>query len=119
MAVKRAKKAKTTSTKTWQQLRKQGDKGWYAAYQRSHHWRRLRKKLLEARRYRCEHCGKEDPYRDEKRGFRLHVHHLTYERLGKERLEDLQALCRDCHRLAHKSGNAVAEVASRVMRLLR
>ena len=25
------------------------------------------------------------------------VHHLTYERIGKERLDDLQALCRKCH----------------------
>ena len=25
------------------------------------------------------------------------VHHLTYKRIGKERLDDLQALCRKCH----------------------
>lgn len=25
------------------------------------------------------------------------VHHLTYERIGKEQLEDLQALCPECH----------------------
>ncbi len=25
------------------------------------------------------------------------VHHLTYERIGKEHLEDLQALCPECH----------------------
>ena len=30
-----------------------------------------------------------------------HIHHLTYERLGKERLEDLQALCPECHRGKH------------------
>ena len=30
------------------------------------------------------------------------VHHLTYERLGKERLDDLQALCRKCHEQKHK-----------------
>lgn len=27
------------------------------------------------------------------------VHHLTYERIGKEELEDLQALCPECHML--------------------
>jgi len=26
-----------------------------------------------------------------------HVHHLTYERIGAERLEDLQGLCEQCH----------------------
>ena len=30
------------------------------------------------------------------------VHHLTYERLGKEWLDDLQALCRKCHEQKHK-----------------
>ena len=32
----------------------------------------------------------------------VHVHHLTYERIGKEWLEDLQALCRKCHEQKHK-----------------
>lgn len=30
------------------------------------------------------------------------VHHLTYKRLGKEQLDDLQALCRKCHEQKHK-----------------
>ena len=30
------------------------------------------------------------------------VHHLTYERIGKEWLDDLQALCRKCHKQQHK-----------------
>ena len=30
------------------------------------------------------------------------VHHLTYERIGKERLNDLQALCGKCHKQQHK-----------------
>ena len=32
----------------------------------------------------------------------VHVHHLTYERVGKEWLEDLQALCPKCHEQQHK-----------------
>ena len=32
----------------------------------------------------------------------VHVHHLTYERIGKEWLEDLQALCPKCHEQQHK-----------------
>lgn len=32
---------------------------------------------------------------------RLDVHHLTYERFGKELLADLQILCRKCHDEVH------------------
>ena len=32
----------------------------------------------------------------------IHVYHLTYERVGEENLEDLQALCFDCHDDAHE-----------------
>lgn len=31
----------------------------------------------------------------------LHVHHKTYERLGKEHLNDLMVLCKDCHSKEH------------------
>lgn len=31
----------------------------------------------------------------------LDVHHRTYERLGKERLSDVAAVCRFCHDLIH------------------
>ena len=37
----------------------------------------------------CEACGKKTRC--------LEVHHLTYKRLGRERDEDLQAVCRPCH----------------------
>jgi hypothetical protein len=29
------------------------------------------------------------------------VHHLTYERRGREKPADLMALCADCHRILH------------------
>ncbi len=31
-------------------------------------------------------------------GFPIEVHHATYERLGREAVGDLLALCRRCHR---------------------
>ena len=31
----------------------------------------------------------------------LNVHHLTYERLGREKKSDLVVLCRDCHAIEH------------------
>jgi hypothetical protein len=41
---------------------------------------------------RCERCNKRTRY--------LEVHHLTYERFGRELLTDLQGLCKPCHNLA-------------------
>jgi hypothetical protein len=32
---------------------------------------------------------------------RWHLHHLTYRHAGKERLDEVQAICLACHRLAH------------------
>jgi hypothetical protein len=38
---------------------------------------------------------------DERGEVELHVHHLTYERLGKELIEDVQIICRKCHHKEH------------------
>ena len=40
----------------------------------------------------CETCG-------ERR--RLEAHHTSYEREGRETVDDLRMLCRDCHQRAH------------------
>jgi hypothetical protein len=55
-------------------------------------WKHTRQAAIERANSRCEHC--ESIYN-------LQVHHLTYERLGKEIPEDLQVLCFECHRQAH------------------
>lgn len=88
-------------TLLWQRLRRKNDPKWYAAYLRCHHWRRLRKRFLESRHYRCEKCSYVDPNHDDKRGTRLHVHHMTYARVGHEKFGDLQALCVKCHKATH------------------
>ena len=63
----------------------------YQRYLKSESWHRKRqRKFNQVGRY-CEVC---------KSVHRIEVHHLTYERLGKERLSDLQVLCEDCHPLA-------------------
>lgn len=61
--------------------------------QQSPAWRRLRAGVLGRAGGRCESCGAPGP---------LAVHHLTYERLGRERLGDLRALCARCHTRAHR-----------------
>lgn len=70
-------------------------KWWYRNYYlKSLHWRitRWRKKTqmwYSRGAVFCERCGSRK---------RLHVHHVTYERLGWERMSDLQIICHKCHR---------------------
>lgn len=61
----------------------------YREHMDSEEWRATRKRVLARAMMRCERCNAF--------GVPLEVHHLTYERFGKERDDDLQALCRDCH----------------------
>lgn len=55
-------------------------------------WREKRRAVMKRCRYQCEGCHKQRA---------RHVHHLTYDRLGHELLEDLQALCHECHAAVH------------------
>lgn len=64
----------------------------YRAYLLTSEWRQTRNAKLRKAGYRCEVCGS-------KRA--LQVHHLSYERLGAERDEDLQVLCAGCHEDQH------------------
>jgi hypothetical protein len=64
----------------------------YHAHLASDKWRDLRRRVLERCRGTCEGCGRRPA---------VHVHHLTYERLGDEMLFDLAAVCRGCHARLH------------------
>lgn len=57
-------------------------------YYASREWAILKEQVRERSGGRCERCGNR-PYEQ--------THHLTYERLGNELLEDLQGLCAPCH----------------------
>ncbi len=73
----------------------------YAAYLRSTDWKVRRYRALDDANFRCQRCGcrgARDPYGH----YGLDVHHLNYDRLGKERREDLEVLCRPCHDGAHE-----------------
>jgi len=64
----------------------------YAAYLQSPWWRRIARDMRELYPV-CQRC--EFPYE-------LNVHHLTYERLGCEKVpQDLIVLCRSCHSREH------------------
>lgn len=60
----------------------------YQHYLASREWALKREAVRARSGGRCEHCYV---------GYQQAVHHLTYERLGSERLTDLMAICRDCH----------------------
>jgi 5-methylcytosine-specific restriction endonuclease McrA len=57
------------------------------------HWRDIRLQALERDGHRCQGCRRTD---------RLECHHLTYERLGAELLEDVAILCQRCHATRHQ-----------------
>lgn len=64
-----------------------------AAARKSDHWRALKAQARTQGGDRCAYCKGRD---------RLELHHLTYVRLGKERLEDVILLCQACHAWQHK-----------------
>lgn len=69
----------------------------YETYMKSHAWRRTRNRKLRIHGRFCNRC---DPEKKQ-HGKKIEVHHLTYERLGKERMSDLEVLCKECHDIEH------------------
>ncbi len=61
----------------------------YHRYMASREWRVRRQEVISFQNNICGRCLSAQVE---------NVHHLTYERLGREWLGDLQGLCRPCHR---------------------
>ena len=61
----------------------------YEAHIKSAQWRGTKEALFKLRGKKCEVCGESGP--------RLELHHLTYERIGKELAKDLLIVCPECH----------------------
>ena len=61
-------------------------------YMQSEKWRTLRFSRLMIAQYKCESCGS---------FHNLNLHHVTYERLTQEELEDVAILCEACHTKLH------------------
>lgn len=80
---------------------KQVSKGEYGAYIRSEKWDKKRRKRLEVDGHTCQDCRCTDRPLD--------VHHLNYNRLGRERMSDLVSLCRRCHDKRHRNGTILIE----------
>jgi phage terminase large subunit GpA-like protein len=65
----------------------------YTHYLKSKHWASF-KAWVYSLVHRCAACGSDD---------RLNIHHISYGRLGREKLEDVVVLCRQCHTYLHNS----------------
>lgn len=66
------------------------DKTFYTKYLASPAWEAKRELYFNTYGKRCKACG--TTYGA------IQLHHMTYERLGRERLGDLVSLCAKCHR---------------------
>lgn len=64
----------------------------YQRYLASPEWRAKRRQRLGIDSFKCARCESDE---------QLEVHHLTYDRLGSERMDDLLTLCRICHKKDH------------------
>jgi 5-methylcytosine-specific restriction endonuclease McrA len=65
----------------------------YRRYLHGEVWQKRRKRALDRAGRSCEMCKAVGP---------LHVHHVEYDRLGRELPGDLIVLCPDCHEHAHR-----------------
>jgi 5-methylcytosine-specific restriction endonuclease McrA len=67
----------------------------YEKYLGSNEWSSIRRRVLARDSHRCQQCGATSV---------LQIHHLTYERRGRELLSELTVLCDNCHTRAHQRG---------------
>lgn len=61
---------------------------------KSDYMRRLRLERMRWKGSFCERCGDGSRY--------LQTHHVTYQNVPHERVEDIRLLCRQCHLGLHK-----------------
>ena len=71
---------------------------WYNKYLKSDKWKEKKKgflKFLEVRDYEiaCVRCGNPN---------KLEFHHIHYDTVGDETINDVLLLCHDCHKYWHK-----------------
>lgn len=72
------------------------DRDKYDAYITSSRWRAFRRRYFASKMpHDCVACGS---------ATEVTLHHLTYRRLGSERLTDVAPLCWPCHERLHRAG---------------
>lgn len=64
----------------------------YYEYLETTHWAETKKAAYRHHGMRCSECGSHK---------KLQMHHLSYENIGHESMEDLTPLCAECHTFTH------------------
>lgn len=82
----------------------------YKARVSSRAWHALRRARIEAADFTCARCRGVFPDYS-----KFQLHHLTYDRLGAERPEDLEVVCLPCHEKAdaERAGRTRARASQR------
>ncbi len=77
----------------------------YTDYLQSEKWAKIRRKVFRhyGGEHRCCCCGIKQPIID--------IHHMTYDRIFDEKLEDLRPLCRVCHSNYHNKSLSLSELS--------
>lgn len=75
----------------------------YSSYMQSEAWWARKAEYYKTHAKRCSACGSKK---------NIHLHHMTYERLGRERDSDMAPLCEKCHDEVHRlsAENSVASL---------
>jgi len=68
--------------------------GAYMKHMKSRAWKELRDEVLERDEHCCQVCARDKE--------RLEMHHVSYDNLFNETVDDLVTLCHGCHRQIHK-----------------
>jgi 5-methylcytosine-specific restriction endonuclease McrA len=90
-----AEKYSKACVEFYRNKRQQGDTEWrkkYDEYMESVDWKRRRAIILNRDGHTCQGCLQRPA---------VHVHHLTYARLGNELAFDLISICIECHDKVH------------------
>lgn len=66
----------------------------YCKYLESEKWKNFREEVLKRDNYKCTKCGKTE---------NLHIHHISYDNIWDEKLEDVITLCDECHEKEHST----------------
>lgn len=66
-----------------------GERTGIRKYWKTKHWKKIKKEYNKKYKRECAVCGR--------KGEGLHLYHKTYDRIGNERLEDLEYLCKECY----------------------
>lgn len=69
----------------------------YKVYIKSPKWKLMCKRAYAKYGKRCMACRSTQ---------KLHVHHATYDRFGRELVQDLRVVCDVCHRQIHQTHRA-------------